>query len=128
MPEVTATGTDERGPLHAIHHALRALPRKGAAIRPRDIEAIEAYWFTDGPYSCSGGFILRLLNGSRAYLDVWIEPADYDEPNPAKVDIDLTKLVEGQRYPRFPSTSDPIGGWRHNTEALNDFLSGFRSS
>ena len=109
-------------PLFLLHQALHALGATPRDTRPGDVERIEAFWSFEGSDQCSGGFVLGLVDGRRAYLDVWVELAEDEGADPAKVDIEFTALPENQKYPRFPSTSDPPGGWRHDVDMLNDSL------
>ena len=120
MPESTSSDKQrDIRPLFLLREALRALDVTPREARARDIERVEAFWSFEGSDYCSGGFVLGLIDGRRAYLDVWIELAEDEGAKPAKVDIEFTVLPENQTYPRFPSTSDPPGGWRHDVGLLN---------
>ena len=107
-------------PLFLLHQALRALDATPRDARAEDVERIEAFWAVEAPDQCSGGFVLGLIDGRRAYLDVWVELTEDEGADPAEVDIEFTVLPESQKYPRFPSTSDPPGGWRHDVDLLSD--------
>jgi hypothetical protein len=121
MPESTSTDRRNTGPLFVLRHGLRALDAS-AAERRADIERVEAFWSFEGQDHCSGGFVLNLNGGHRAYLDVWVELAEDERVDPVKIDIEFTALPADQKYPRFPSTSDPVGGWHHDVDFLNDCL------
>lgn len=123
MPESTSSDKHrDIRPLFLLRQALRALGASARDVRPGDIERIEAFWSFDASDHCTGGFVLGLIDGRRAYLDVWVELAEDEGADPAKVDIEFAVLPENQEYPRFPSTSDPPGGWRHDVDSLNASL------
>ncbi len=121
MPESPSFGSHDSS-LHALGEALDALDRGNLGVRPRDIACVEAFWSYEEWDVASGGFVLRLHDGRRAYLDVWVEGAEDDSRPPCKVDVELQELPAGQKYPHFPSTADPIGGWRDDVEPLNALL------
>jgi len=98
MPESSSTDRRNTGPLFVLRHGLRALDASAAERRA----------------ACRG------LH--RAYLDVWVELAEDERVDPVKIDIEFTALPADQKYPRFPSTSDPVGGWHHDVDFLNDCL------
>ena len=123
MPEATSSDGRSSGPLYVLDRALGALARCVPAIRRHDVARVEAFWSFDGSDYCSGGFVLGFGDGRRGYLDAWIEAPDEEGARPEKVDIEFTELLPGQSYPRFPSASDPVGGWHHDVGPLNDFLS-----
>jgi hypothetical protein len=121
MPDRPAIGMNESGGLYELNEALHVLGRSTSGARPADIAQVEAFWCAVGMDFSSGGYVLRLHDGRRAYLDVWIE-RERDEGTPPKVEIELDALAAGQRYPHFPSAADPVGGWRDDVQPLNDFL------
>jgi hypothetical protein len=110
MPESTSNDRRDIGPLFVLRQALRALDATTWDARSGDIECVEAFWSFEGQDHCSGGFVLNLNGGHRAYLDVWVELAEDERGDPVKIDIEFTALPADQKYPRFPSTSDPVGG------------------
>jgi hypothetical protein len=126
MPKSASIDPREAGPVYALHRGLEALGRSGRGIQTGDVAGVEAFWSADAMDVASCGFVLRLQDGRRLYLDVWVEPATdpegEDTARPPKVDIEVVPLAVGQRYPHFPSPADPVGGWREDVATLNDFL------
>lgn len=121
MPYSPPNGPHEGGGLYELNQALDALGRAAFDAKPADVVEVEAFWQGGQWDSRAGGFVLRLQDGRRAYLDVWIEDSG-DGKMPAKVDIEFAPLAAGQAYPRFPSAADPIGGWSKEVAPLNAFL------
>lgn len=124
MPESTSIDQREEGVLYKLREGLDALVRANLSIRAADVAAVETFWSADGMDFASGGFVLRLQDGNRIYLDVWIEAPGKGELMPTKVDVDIAPLSAGQRHPHFPSRADPIGGWQDDVAPLNAFLQG----
>lgn len=122
MPEATSNHSRDSGPLYVFDHVLMAVGLVSPGITRDEIIRVEAFWSFDGSDYCAGGFVLCLRDGRRAYLDAWIEVADDGGARPIKVDIEFTELSARQKYPQFPSASDPIGGWQGEVDPLNDFL------
>ncbi|HEY6983697.1 hypothetical protein [Reyranella sp.] len=114
-------GPHESGGLYELSQALDALGRAGLGVAPADVVEVEAFWQGGQWGSCAGGFVLRLQDARRAYLDVWIEESE-DGKIPPKVDIEFAPLAAGQARPCFPSAADPIGGWSTEVAPLNAFL------
>lgn len=120
-------GFNTQGVTRDLEAALRelkpgALSRADLGVKPADIAEVEAFWLCVELDCSAAGFLLQLQDGSRTYLDVWIEWMGDDGNNAAKVDIEFVTLAAGQRYPAFPSHADPIGGWIDEVQPLNDFL------
>src|SRR5689334_5696613 len=107
---------------HVFHQALDALGRSELGAQRQEVIDVEAFWSVVGDGSKAAGFVLRLRNGRRVYLDVWIELESDDESGPLSIDIEIDELPSEQKYPRFPSASDPIGGWRYDVGPLNSLL------
>jgi hypothetical protein len=124
MPESTSIDQREEGVLHTLRQGLDALARAKLSVQAADVAAVESFWSADGMDFASGGFVLRLEDGNRVYLDVWIEAPGKDELTPTKIDVDIVPLAAGQRHPHFPSRADPIGGWQDDVAPLNAFLQG----
>lgn len=122
MPFSPVSNPRHSSAVHALDEALHVLAGGTLGTEPDDIATVEAFWSSDGMDSLAAGFVVRLQDGQRAYLDVWIEPVGEDGSVPAKVDVELTVLPAGQRYPNFPSAADPIGGWCDDVAPLNAFL------
>lgn len=104
-----------------FHQALDALDLRDLGAQRYEISGVEAFWSVVGDDPEAAGFVLRLRDGRRAYLDVRIE-LQSDDVGPLKIDIEFDELPAEQKYPRFPSVSDPIGGWRHDVGPLNKLL------
>jgi hypothetical protein len=122
MPRSTSIDQREEGVLHTLRHGLDALGRMDLSIPTADVAAVETFWSADGMDFAAAGFVLKLRDGHRAYLDVWIETPQADDSAPVKVDVDFVPLSADQSHPRFPSRADPIGGWHDDVAPLNDFL------
>lgn len=119
MPRSRSKEAPASDALYVFNEALRALDRSDLGTKPKDIAHAEAFWCAAGDDSYAAGFVLQLCDGRRAYVDVWIEHEAGGAPDALKVDIEFEGLPTGQKYPRFPSASDPIGGWRHDIGPLN---------
>jgi len=122
MPESPLIGSLDSDALAAFDEALRILGHADWDLSPCDIALVEAFWAANSFDVAAAGFVLRLRDGRRAYLDVWIEQAREEDAPPAKVEIELETLAAGQRYPHFPSDADPVGGWQDDIEPLNALL------
>ena len=122
MPESPLIGSIDSDALATFDDALRILGHADWDLSPCDIAHVEAFWSANSFDVAAAGFVLRLRGGGRAYLDVWIEQAREEDAPPAKVEIELETLAADQRYPRFPSDADPVGGWRDDIEPLNALL------
>lgn len=118
----------DRDALYELSEALRVLERTEAGVRSADIAAVEAYWHCARPDFSSAGFVLRLRDSRRAYLDVWVESAGKSGPASSKVDVELQFLKPEQKYPDFRTNVDPFSQWIEDAEALNAFLHHMRRS
>jgi bacillopeptidase F (M6 metalloprotease family) len=69
----------------------------------------------------SAGFVLRLRNGRRAYLDFQHWHA-FEQDEDFRIEIEF---LEGKAtLPTFPSPEEPFGGWSDETSHLNKVFAG----
>lgn len=121
---LSTVGRQDSFGLYELHEALHVLAKSNQEVGVRDIAQVERFWLNVGDVYSSAGFILLLHDGRRAYLFVWVEQAGDDGARTPKADIEFEILPAGQKAPTFPSTAEPLGGWREDIDVLNQFLFG----
>ena len=71
-------------------------------------------------HTSSAGFVLRLRDGRRAYLDFQHWHA-FEQDEDFRIEIEF---LDGAALPTFASPEEPIGGWSDETSHLNKVFSG----
>ncbi len=107
--------------LYELGHALYVLDGEVHGFSRSDIERVERFWIFGDLHTSSAGFVLRLRDGRRAYLDFQHWHA-FEQDEDFRID---TGFLDGETaLPAFASPEQPLGGWSTETAHLNKVLSG----
>jgi len=85
-----------------------------------DIERVERFWTFSELHTSSAGFVLRLRDGRRAYLDFQHWHA-FEQDEDFRIEVEF---LAGTALPAFASADEPIGGWSDETSHLNKVFAG----
>ena len=102
----------------AFADALQLLDAGTFQIRSSDVERVEAFWIMPESDADSAGFVLRLWDGSHAYLSYFYNFADDDPPTCVGVEM----IRNGLTRPVIFNTRDPAHDMDEDTYLLNEVL------
>ena len=102
----------------AFADALQLLDAGAFQIRSKDVERVEAFWIRPDCDADSAGFVLRLWDGSRAYLSYFYNFAGDDPPTSVAVEMIRTGLTR----PVIFNTGDPAHDMDEDTYHLDEVL------
>lgn len=107
--------------IYELGHVLYALDREGHGFGREDIAAVEHYWLFADFHASAAGFVVRLKDGRRAYIDLhhW-HAFEQDED----FRITVSPLAADQRMPVLSKMEQPVTGWSEETQHLNRVLEG----
>ena len=106
--------------VYELGHALHLLDADHHGFARSDIERVECFWTFGDLDTSSAGFLLRLRDGRRAYLD-FLHWHAFEQDEDFRIEIEF--LPHNQRYPAFASADEPMGGWSFDTSHLKKQLS-----
>lgn len=118
-----ATGRVEG--VYELGHALHVLDGEVHGFSRSDIARVERFWTFGDLHTSSAGFVLRLLDGRRAYLDFQHWHA-FEQDEDFRIDVEL--LNGETTLPMFASPEQPLGGWSAETSHLDKIFAGKRLS
>jgi hypothetical protein len=102
----------------AFSDALQLLDAGTFQIRSSDIERVEAFWIMPDTDADSAGFVLRLWDGSRAYLSYFYNFAGDDPPTSVAIEM----IRNGLTRPVIYNTRDPAYDMDEDAYHLNEEL------
>lgn len=106
--------------VYELGHALHVLDGEVHGFSASDIERVERFWTFGDLHTSSAGFVLRLRDGRRTYLDFQHWHA-FEQDEDFRIDIEF---LEGQTaLPIFTSPDQPLGGWSSETSHLDKVFS-----
>lgn len=106
--------------VYELGHALHVLDGEIHGFSRSDIERVERYWTFGDLHTSSAGFVLRLRDGRRAYLDFQHWHA-FEQDEDFRID---TEFLDGETaLPEFASPEQPLGGWSVETSHLDKVFS-----
>ena len=107
--------------VYELGHALHVLDVEIHGFSRSDIEHVERFWTFGDLHTSSAGFVLRLRDGRRAYLDFQHWHA-FEQDEDFRIEIEF---LDGERaLPVFESPEQPFGGWSSETSHLNKVFAG----
>jgi hypothetical protein len=106
--------------IYELGHALHVLDLDLHGFGRGDVEAVECFWTYSEMDQSLAGFVLRLRDRRRAYLDFhhW---HGFEQEEDFRIEV--TFLQDGQRHPAFAPSDEPPGGWSSETAHLQKMLS-----
>lgn len=106
--------------VYELGHALHVLDGEVHGFSRSDIERVERFWTFGDLHTSSAGFVLRLRDGRRAYLDFQHWHA-FEQDEDFRIDIEF---LDGETaLPIFTSPEEPLGGWSGETSHLDKVFS-----
>lgn len=113
--------------IYELGHVLYVLDAEGHGFTRRDIASIECFWTFGDMHSSAAGFVLRLADRRRAYVDFlhW-HPFEQNEDFRIQVeplpDDDSLPVLASPPGDITGGVTLPVGGWSHETAHLNRML------
>lgn len=105
--------------LYELGHAMYVLDTGLHGFGRSDIERVEWFWTFGDLHSSAAGFVLRLRDGRRAYLD-FLHWHGFEQDEDFRIEVEF--LGKKQVYPCFSSPQEPLGGWSSETAHLTRLL------
>ncbi len=102
--------------LYELGHTLYVLDADLHGFGRSDIERVEWFWTFSDLHSSAAGFVLRLRDDRRAYLD-FLHWHGFEQDEDFRVEAEF--LAKDQAYPSFSSPQEPLGGWSSDTAHLS---------
>jgi len=96
--------------VYELGHILYALDADTHGFARGDIEHVECFWCLGDMHSSSAGFVFRLHDGRRAYVD-FLHTHAFEQIEDFRIEVEL--LPEGKR---------PAGDWSFETAHLDRVL------
>ena len=104
-------------------HALHVLDADTHDFSRSDIEHVECFWTFGDMHGSSAGFVLRLRDGRRVYLD-FLHWHGFEQDEDFRIEVEF--LSRDQVHPAPPAPRDrmpwPPGDWSSETSHLNRVL------
>jgi hypothetical protein len=104
---------------YELGHALHILDADTHGFGPADIERVESFWAFGDMHSSAAGFVLKLRDGRRPYVD-FLHWHGFEQDEDFRIEIEL--LPPGQAHPT-PRPHDalpwPPGEWSSETTHLD---------
>lgn len=117
-PQTTGRRVDG---VYELGHALHVLDGEVHGFSRSDIERVERFWTFGDLHMSSAGFVLRLRDGRRAYLDFKHWHA-FEQDEDFRIDIEF---LEGESaLPIFTSGDQPPRVWSSETSHLDKVFAG----
>ncbi len=104
--------------IYELGHVLYALDAESHGFAKGDIDRVECFWTLSEMHSSTAGFVLRLRDGRRAYVD-FEHTHGFEQEEDFRIEVEF--LAEGQL---LPATGEPPSGWSDDTARLNRRLAG----
>jgi hypothetical protein len=102
--------------VYELGHVLFILDADSHGFARGCIERVESFWTFGDMHGSAAGFVLRLRDGRRAYVDFkhW-HAFEQDED----FRIDVRFLPDDRSLPALSSPDEPVGGWSFDTAHLD---------
>lgn len=106
--------------IYEFGHALYALDLESHGFAKGDIERVERFWVFSDMHSSTAGFVVRLRDGRRTYIDFkhWHPFEQFEDFR-----IDVSVLAGDTSLPELGSLQEPVGGWSTETAHLDRMIS-----
>jgi hypothetical protein len=101
--------------IYELGHVLHVLDADVHGFARRDIERVECFWTFGDMHRSAAGFVLRLSDGRRAYVD-FLHWHAFEQDEDFRIEVEF--LDADQTYPALSSPHEPIGGWSSDTAHL----------
>ena len=107
--------------VYELGHALHVLDGELHGFSRSEIVRVERFWTFGDLHTSSAGFVLRLSDGRRAYLDFQHWHA-FEQDEDFRIDVEF---LDGEAtLPAFASRDEPLGGWSSETSHLDKVFAG----
>lgn len=106
--------------LYELGHVLYSLDSDTYGFSRSDIESVECFWTFSEMHSSAAGFVLRLCDGRRAYVD-FLHWHGFEQEEDFRIEVAF--LANDQPRPTFSPDQEPSGVWSDDTGHLNRSLS-----
>ena len=107
--------------VYELGHALHVLDGEVHGFSRSDIARVERFWTFGDLHTSSAGFVLRLRDRRRAYLDFQHWHA-FEQDEDFRIEVEF---LDGETAPPiFPSPDQPPSGWSGEASHLDKIFSG----
>lgn len=103
-------------------HALHVLDGEAHGFGRADINRVESFWAFGDMHSSAAGFVLKLGDGRRAYVD-FLHWHGFEQDEDFRIEIEFLSPDQARPAPRpGEPTPWPPSEWSTETEHLNRVL------
>lgn len=107
---------------YELGHALHILDADTHTFGRADIERVESFWAFGDMHSSAAGFVLRLRDGRRAYVD-FLHWHGFEQDEDFRIEVEFLSREQDHPAPRPGEPAPwPPGEWSVETEHLNRVL------
>jgi hypothetical protein len=101
--------------IYELGHVLYLLDAGGYAFGRADIDHVESYWTFGDFHSSSAGFVMKLRDGRRAYID-FLHWHAFEQQEDFRIQVEA---LTGDAQPRLPEEQQATANWSTDTAHLN---------
>jgi hypothetical protein len=105
--------------IYELGHVLYALDADTHGFARGDIDRVECYWTFGDLHSSSAGFILRLRDGRRAWVEL-LHTHAFEQQEDLRIDV--AYLAADAALPVLNNPHAPVEAWSFETAHLDRML------
>ena len=105
---------------YELGHVLYALDADTSGFARGDIERVECFWHSGEMHSSSAGFILRLHDGRRVYVD-FLHWHGFEQDEDFRIEVEFLPDRQALPSPRGPAPWPPAA-WSGEASHLDKVL------
>jgi hypothetical protein len=111
--------------LYELGHVLYALDADTNGFARPDIACVESFWNSGDMHSSSAGFVFRLHDGRRVYVD-FLHWHGFEQDEDFRIEVDFLAADEAVPRPRGPAPWPPAP-WSSDVARLDRVLAAGRA-
>jgi hypothetical protein len=104
--------------IYELGHVLYALDAESHGFGRGDIERVECFWTFDDLHSSEAGFVLRLRDQRRAYIEL-LHTHAFEQVEDLRIDV---AFLSDADLPAISSPQAAACEWSHDTQHLDRVL------
>ena len=106
--------------VYELGHVLYALDAETNGFARGDIERVECFWHSGDMHSSAAGFVLRLRDGRRAYVD-FLHWHGFEQDEDFRIEVEFLARDRTLPSPRSPAPWPPAA-WSDDASHLDKVL------
>jgi hypothetical protein len=106
--------------VYELGHVLYALDAETNGFARGDIERVECFWHSGDMHSSAAGFVLRLRDGRRAYVD-FLHWHGFEQDEDFRIEVEFLARDRPLPSPRSPAPWPPVA-WSDDASHLDKVL------